>query len=194
MLSQQDTTQDKRQAKALALIESGKVRLFPGRGYAEVVGSNGTTYRITKRDGCNCPNGLSRDPRSCYHAAACRALCEEYRAAAAQARDGQTVRPSVALLRALGWQVGTPIAAPAEPTCDVPGHEGVGGATRCNDCDRMFCRECWQYHRCGRSDSDQPVRIPAGALVDANGVPYCHDCGEDLIGGVCPRRTREKAA
>lgn len=105
-----------REDKIQQLLSEGRVRLYPGHGYAEIVGSNGATYRITKRDGCNCPNSLSRDPRSCYHAAACRALCEEYRSLAAQARNGETVRPSVALLKALGWQVGASAPAPAPMT------------------------------------------------------------------------------
>jgi hypothetical protein len=139
-----DTT---RQAKVQALIDSGAIRLFPGRGYAEVVGSRGTVYQITKQQGCNCLNGMSRDPRSCYHAAATRLLCEEYRLLAKQTRRGETIRPSVGLLKAIGWGVGEQSSAP----------------------------------------------IPAGALVDDRGIPYCAKCGSDIIDGRCSREAEADA-
>lgn len=190
--------------KAQALIDSGAVRLFPGRGYATVIGSTGNTYTITRQDGCNCPNSKSRDPRSCYHAEAARILCGLYHDCAKQARETGRVRIPPALYRALGGYRDVeaspppaPIPAGAlvdEPTCDTTGHEGVGGATRCAECDVLLCRECWQYHRCGRSDYDRPPRIPAPA--------DCRVCGHPLTDwkhsdGLCPgcwTATRRTAA
>lgn len=37
-----------------------------------------------------------------------------------------------------------------------------------------------------------PAPVPAGALVDDRGVAYCHNCGEDLINGYCPREAAER--
>lgn len=41
--------------------------------------------------------------------------------------------------------------------------------------------------------SPPPVPVPAGALVDDNGVPYCAKCGADLTpDGYCPREASER--
>lgn len=101
MVTRNDTTDSTRQAKALALIEAGMIRLHPGTGTATAHGRDGAIYLITKADGCPCPDRIRRGP-GCKHERAARQLCEEYRALSRQARRGETVRLSVGLLKALG--------------------------------------------------------------------------------------------
>lgn len=125
------TEKSSRYERAQQLLVEGRVRLYPGKGYAEVVGSRGDTYTVTKQ-GCNCPNSLSRDARYCYHAVAVKAACAEYRMIAAQARNGETVRPSVALLKALGWQVVEHSPAPAPVPLHVP--RDRRGVPYCHSC------------------------------------------------------------
>lgn len=146
--------------KAQALIDAGAVRLFPGLGYATVVGSKGDTYTITRQDGCNCPNGKSRDPRSCYHAEAARILCEEYRRLSAQARETGRVTIPPALMRALGGyrDVEAPsLRLPAELVAAI--------------------------------GSPEPPPVPAGAERDGRGVIRCLKCGSPLTpDGRCPEQ------
>lgn len=87
--------------KAQQLVLDGRIRLHPGTGTATAFGTDGVTYTIT-RTGCTCPDAVNRDPLGCKHALGAKALCAEYRALAAQARRGEKVRLSVALVKALG--------------------------------------------------------------------------------------------
>jgi len=140
----QDSTADRRSLKALRLLDEGKVHLVIGQKHGLVDGSNGEQYRVS-RDACECADWVNRQPEGgCCHQRALRAVCREYKQLRALAKAGETVRPSVALLKALGWLA---TEAPASPS-----------------------------------------RVPAGALVDGKGVPYCHDCGETLVRGRCPRQ------
>lgn len=127
MVSSKSTTREER---AAALIREGRVRLHPGKGIATVAGSKGETYTVTKTS-CTCPDFTARG-LDCKHRIAARQLCAEYRAAAAQARNGETVRPSVGLLRALGWLAETPAPAPvAVPTGALVDRTGVPYCGKC---------------------------------------------------------------
>ena len=92
-----------REAKATELIPSGAVTLFVGQGTAEVKGSKGVTYTVTK-DQCGCPD-FTRRGVDCKHRIASRLLCEEFKALKAAAQRGETIRPSRHLLQALRWPV-----------------------------------------------------------------------------------------
>ena len=92
-----------RETKAQELIDAGAVALFVGHGYAEVRGSKGVTYTVT-RDACGCMDYLRRGGATdCKHRIAARRLCQEYRELKAKAAAGERVRPSTALLRAIRW-------------------------------------------------------------------------------------------
>jgi hypothetical protein len=134
-----------REDKARLLVAEGRIRLHPGTGAATAYGSDGAVYSIHKGEGCSCPDRARRGP-GCKHEIGCAILCQEYRACAAQARRGETVRPSVNLLRALGWEVGE--QSPAPPLC----HHGDPApchwcreeaferdlATRCHSCGELL--------------------------------------------------------
>lgn len=42
-----------------------------------------------------------------------------------------------------------------------------------------------------RREASAPA--PAGALVDARGIPYCHSCGADIVNGRCSREAEAQA-
>ena len=90
-----------REARAQALIDSGAVTLYVGEGRAEVRGSRGVTYVVT-RDQCGCPD-FQRRGTDCKHRLAAKALCAEYRELKVAAERGERVRPSTALLQAIRW-------------------------------------------------------------------------------------------
>ena len=119
MTSQNPTT---RESRAQALITAGAVSLFVGQGMAEVKGSKGVTYTVTK-DQCGCPD-FTRRGVDCKHRIASRLLCEEYRALKATAQRGERIRPSSALLQAIRWPT---LARDSETLA----HAKVSG---CRDC------------------------------------------------------------
>jgi hypothetical protein len=138
-----DKTKVNRFEKARQLVLDGKIRLHPGTGTATAYGTDGAVYTISKGSGCNCPDAQRRDPFGCKHALGTRALCAEYRMLAKQARNGETVRPSVALLKALGWLAGTsPAPVPAGAERDDR------GVVRC-----LTCGEPLVDGRCPRQDA-----------------------------------------
>ena len=92
-----------RETKAQELLDTGAVSLYVGQGYALVQGSGANVYRVT-RDGCTCPDRQKRG-QPCKYEIACRQLCAEYRDLKAKAEQGERVRPSTALLRAIRWPV-----------------------------------------------------------------------------------------
>ena len=94
-------TNTSREAKAQELLDTGAVSLYVGQGYALVQGSGANVYRVT-RDGCTCPDRQKRG-QPCKHEIAVRSLCGEYRAWKAKAEQGETIRPSTALLQAIRW-------------------------------------------------------------------------------------------
>ncbi len=89
-----------REDKAIELINEGKVQLFPGRGYAIVQGSGKATYKVTKADGCPCPDRARRG-LGCKHERAAEALCRVYHDLARRARSGEKIRIPANLTRAL---------------------------------------------------------------------------------------------
>ena len=90
-----------REQRAIDLIAASAVKLLIGTGTAEVRGSKGTVYVVT-RDGCCCLDRTKRGV-ACYHEMAVRQLCAEYRELKARAASGERVRPSSALLAAIRW-------------------------------------------------------------------------------------------
>lgn len=80
-----------REDRALTLIESGAVQLFPGRGYALVQGKS-DRYTVT-RESCVC-----RDfelGNECKHRLATQSVCKLYRDCATEAREtGKTKIPA----------------------------------------------------------------------------------------------------
>ena len=94
----QNTSRDQR---AQELIGAGAVTLFVGQGYAEVRGSKGVTYTVTK-DACGCLDFVRRGV-DCKHRIAARWLCTEFRLLKELAQRGERVRPSTALLQAIRW-------------------------------------------------------------------------------------------
>jgi hypothetical protein len=90
-----------REAKAQELLNTGAVTLYVGQGVAEVLGSRGITYTVTK-DQCGCPD-FTRRGVECKHRQAVKALCDEYKVCKAAAQRGETIRPSTALLQAVRW-------------------------------------------------------------------------------------------
>ena len=98
MATTQHTSRDQR---AQGLIDSGAVTLYVGQGYAEVRGSKGVTYTVTK-EACGCLDFVRRGV-DCKHRRAARRLCAEYRELKAKAAAGERVRPSTALLQAIRW-------------------------------------------------------------------------------------------
>ena len=125
------TTRDER---ATDLLNAGAVQLFVGKGYAEVQGKTGT-YVVT-REGCGCKDHLHRGG-DCYHILAVKRLCAEYHALKAKAEQGETVKPSAALLAALRW--------PDRPAPVRPAASG-----RCTDsgapAPRDVCASCFLGH------------------------------------------------
>ena len=115
-----------RETKAQELINSGAVSLFVGTGTAEVKGSRGITYIVTKDTGCSCPDRQYRGA-SCCHELAVRQLCAEYRAWKAKAEQGERIRPSSVLLQALRWP-----EAPKTAACRECGKSTSQGL--CADC------------------------------------------------------------
>ena len=118
-----------REARAQALIDAGAVTLYVGQGYAEVRGSKGVTYFVT-RDQCGCPD-FQRRAADCKHRIAAQRLCAEYRRLKAAAQRGERVRPSTALLQAIRW--------PERPKATEP--------TGCKECgaptDFDICSGCF---------------------------------------------------
>ena len=118
-----------RETKAQELLHNGAVSLFVGRGYALVQGSGSNVYRVTK-DGCTCPDRQKRG-LPCKHEIAVRSLCGEYWAWKAKAEQGETIRPSTALLQAIRW--------PERPKATEP--------TGCKECgaptDFDICSGCF---------------------------------------------------
>ena len=96
MSKPQSTT---RETKAAELIQSGAVQLFIGEARAEVRGSRGVSYIVT-REGCSCPDRQYRGA-GCCHELAVKQLCDEFRACRAAAERGERIRPSRHLLQAL---------------------------------------------------------------------------------------------
>jgi hypothetical protein len=154
-----------REAKALQLIAAGAVAITPGQKFATVKGSGHATCKVNKTDGCTCADLVNR-AIECKHIIATRILCEMGRAARAEAKATGRCRIPADLARALA--AGT--AAKADRA------RRVSELT-----DEVF------------NPSDLSP-IPAGALVDAKGVPYCHSCGTDLVDGRCPRHYARWAA
>ena len=115
-----------REARAQALIDSGAVTLFVGEGRAEVRGSEGVVYVVTKTS-CGCKDFTQRGVEWCKHRLAAKALCAEYRALKAKAAAGERVRPSSALLAAIRWP-----EKPAPTGCRDCGRPTTQGL--CSDC------------------------------------------------------------
>ena len=116
-----------REARAQALIDSGAVTLFVGEGRAEVRGSEGVVYVVTKTS-CGCKDFTQRGVELCKHRLAAKALCAEYRQLKAAVERGERVRPSSALLAAIRW--------PEKPKAEA-----------CRDCGRPttqgLCADCF---------------------------------------------------
>ena len=70
----------------------------------------------------------------CKHILATKALCREYHALKAKAEQGETVKPSAALVAALRW-----------PECPAPVRPAASG--RCTDCGapapKDLCADCF---------------------------------------------------
>ena len=107
----QDTSREQR---AQELIDAGAVTLYVGQGYADVKGSRGITYTVT-RESCGCPDFTQRGVE-CKHRLAARRLCAEYRELKAKAERGERIRPSTALLQAIRW----PTKATGCKECGAP--------------------------------------------------------------------------
>lgn len=161
------TEKSNRYERAQQLLTEGRVRLHPGTGTATVHGRTGT-YTVRKDSGCDCPDAFNRDALNCYHAVAVKAVCAEYRHLAKLARQGQTVRPSVTLLRALGWQVEASASAPAREPWNL-GHE-----VRPTDGTMAYSGRC----ACGRA---RPVDQPDCGWADCPARPNpCPPTTDDL--------------
>lgn len=176
MVTRNDTT-DKRDAKAQALIDAGKVHLLIGERYALVDGSHGEVYQVN-RDGCTCPDWTNRQPEGgCGHMRAVRRICGLYRACRTIAREAGRATIPPQLGRALGMyrdveapplrlpaELVAALGAPEPPPC--PAH---GEPLPCGVCD-------WE-----RLERDMATR--------------CMTCGEHLTAdGQCPRRAERMAA
>jgi len=82
-----------REAKALDLIQSGAVSIFPGREYATVKGSGKATYQVN-RDGCTCPD-FTRRGGPCKHQLSVKAICTGIRLLREQAaQTGRVTLPA----------------------------------------------------------------------------------------------------
>jgi hypothetical protein len=90
-----------REEKARQLVQQGKVTLYVGKGYAEVIGCNKTIYRLT-RGSCDCSDFRIRGA-TCKHRLAAMQLCAEYRVLMAVSEQGRRIRPPAALLQAIRW-------------------------------------------------------------------------------------------
>lgn len=100
MTIMKDTT-DKRDSKAISLIEAGKVHLVLGQRFGYVDGSRGQLYRVN-RDGCECADWLNRQPEGgCAHQRALRWICGAYRMMIFRAKRHGRTRLPAALGRAL---------------------------------------------------------------------------------------------
>jgi len=96
MVTRNSTT---REDRAESLLHDGRVALYPGRAFADVIGSKGECYRVDRR-GCTCPD-YQRRGQDCKHVLAVRQLCRDYRAAQAEARATGRAHLPAHLARAL---------------------------------------------------------------------------------------------
>ena len=112
-MATQSTTREQR---AQALIDAGAVTLLVGTGTAEVKGSKGAVYTVT-RDGCCCPDRTKRG-QACKHELSVKALCEMFREHRSEAKASGKTRIPAALARALANA--TPATA-AKAGCTVCG-------------------------------------------------------------------------
>jgi hypothetical protein len=129
MVTEKDTTTDKRDSKAISLIEAGKVHLLLGRRFGYVDGSRGQLYRVS-REGCECADWLNRQPEGgCGHMRALRAVCTLYKSMRAEAKVTGRATIIPAIYRALlPVTAGTPVPVPAGADRD---ERGIAYCLRC---------------------------------------------------------------
>ena len=105
-----------RETRAQALLDSGAVSLFVGKGFAYVRGSGDALYKVTS-DGCTCPDFAKRGP-GCKHEIAVRRLCAMYREHRSEARATGRTRMPAALAKALANA--TPLPSHPCRECGAP--------------------------------------------------------------------------